>query len=910
MKNLSLMPLLLLTIIMSAFSAPDAPDTFIVSPKGDTLRGHVMEPMLSSFNRGPYTTFGSDAHTQVVVHWGTDGDQPSAVAYGTTPSMGDTAVLSGTREDHHVTLTGLEPGTTYYYSIIGEIYTGTFRTAPVEIENFSFAAFGDNRTNHDDHQSVVDAILGEGDIEFVLNVGDLVGDGGSTSDWQMFFEIECDLLANHVMMPAKGNHDVSYWPWDPDPMEKYFDFVEYGSFNYANVHVVWLCTEVGLFGSLDDQVTFLHSDLSAARANPTIDWIVVYFHHPPFSSGNHGDNSAPKESFVPVFKQYGVDVVFCGHDHHYERMHPIGGTTYIITGGGGAPLYSVTGGPVSAFAIRSLQFCKVSVSGPRLNIQSINPAGEVIDRITLHKGPQIQRPNIVVPHIVMPGENFAVQFKTFRNVEGNRYSIKNRFNGESNWLFTSTAVEDSVNHYTIDCWTNSWAEPGGYDLIIESPEGLADTAFNAVYVVEEFEDPFEFIHITDTHLGSTVEHLNNLIHGFDVSDMLNPAFILITGDICDAGYRQEYAEIFELINKMHVPVFAVPGNHDYEYWDGVDGYMDMLSPIRRYSFDYGDYHFVMMDTKHDNGFPFYQCYGFNADDLAWLQNDLVGHSDSRFTIIGFHGPIFDELTPNLHGRDTFVSLCMANNVKLTLAGHTHFNKIFDSSGNRLLFGSWQTAGWPLFIQTASVAKNETFTPRHDLRSIRIEDGEITKLTSDENGDGIIERETAWDILRFDMHDYISPDTMSAVFTITNNNYESFANCRKHTKMLAEVVYESDGGEIIDIERRGKHSLEFDSPARTVVVILLNAESLLAQENRHLAKDLSLNIYPNPFNSSCRIEAPSGAQIEIIDIAGRLVSRIDEDNRLWVPSKSLASGSYFVKITYGGESMTRKVILVK
>ena len=65
-------------------------------------------------------------------------------------------------------------------------------------------------------------------------------------------------------------------------------------------------------------------------------WKIPFFHHPPYSSGGGTDPTrASASALEPLFIQYGVTVVFTGHDHFYERIKPQHGITYFVTGSGG-----------------------------------------------------------------------------------------------------------------------------------------------------------------------------------------------------------------------------------------------------------------------------------------------------------------------------------------------------------------------------------------------------------------------------------------------------------------------------------------------------------------------------------------------------------------------------------------------
>ena len=83
----------------------------------------------------------------------------------------------------------------------------------------------------------------------------------------------------------------------------------------------------------------------------------------------------------PRFVAGGIDAVFTGHDHHYERTQPQQGVTYFVSGGGCKPPMS---GPVSSRPLSSiLQFLLVSVRGDEMEVRCIRDDGEVVDRVVL-----------------------------------------------------------------------------------------------------------------------------------------------------------------------------------------------------------------------------------------------------------------------------------------------------------------------------------------------------------------------------------------------------------------------------------------------------------------------------------------------------------------------------------------------
>src|SRR5579864_5877923 len=94
-----------------------------------------------------------------------------------------------------VRFTGLEPGKTYYYDALGrDEGKGSFKTAPRDAADFQFLVYGDNRTRHDVHRRVMEAVAKQGTPDFILQSGDMVADGADSSLWPIFFDIEHDLL--------------------------------------------------------------------------------------------------------------------------------------------------------------------------------------------------------------------------------------------------------------------------------------------------------------------------------------------------------------------------------------------------------------------------------------------------------------------------------------------------------------------------------------------------------------------------------------------------------------------------------------------------------------------------------------------------------------------------------------------
>ncbi len=311
----------------------------------------MLAPSLAQagFVKGPYLQ--NPEQSSIVVSWQSDSAATGTVEYGTSSSLGSTASTGGASDFQEVVITGLQPGTIYQYQVTADGETSrlsSFITAPQSEQPFTFVVVGDTRTDGDSHQAVIDRVRSTVNTpNLYLNTGDLVEDGGDYSQWDEFFDIEASLLAEAPLFPVAGNHDDvendSYYV-------QYFNLPESSSatenwyaFSYGNTRFVAVDTNED-FVTGSEQHDWLEAELAAAQADAALRHVVVAFHHPPYTSGAHGvfdpdEWEAPRTYLSPLFASYGVDLVFNGHDHHYERSDPTqtDGVLYVVAGGGGAP---------------------------------------------------------------------------------------------------------------------------------------------------------------------------------------------------------------------------------------------------------------------------------------------------------------------------------------------------------------------------------------------------------------------------------------------------------------------------------------------------------------------------------------------------------------------------------------------
>ncbi|WP_169746204.1 purple acid phosphatase family protein [Kosmotoga pacifica] len=237
---------------------------------------------------------------------------------------------------HSMEASELSPDTQYKYRIECDatkayIQAGSFSIPLNPGNNFSFVVYGDSRSNPRMHAKVAEAISKKKPL-FVMHTGDIVYSDERLDDWADFFQATV-ALGNALFFPVIGNHERT-----AENYKRFFSLPgneSYYSFKVGELLFIALNTNER-FDSYSKQYKWLKSLLSTEKAEFT----VVILHHPPFSYGPHGDSYYVKNFLVPLFEQYGIDLVISGHDHNYQRI-VCNNLTYIVTGGGGASIYKI-----------------------------------------------------------------------------------------------------------------------------------------------------------------------------------------------------------------------------------------------------------------------------------------------------------------------------------------------------------------------------------------------------------------------------------------------------------------------------------------------------------------------------------------------------------------------------------------
>jgi hypothetical protein len=443
---------------------------------------------------GPYLQSGLT--NSAVVRWRTAIPNDSRVRCGTSrDALGQVFSDPAPVTEHIVSLTGLQPDTRYYYTVgSADAHVSSddfsFQTAPMRAKPTRIWAIGDPNMGGPNLLQVRDAyraFTGERTTDVWLTLGD------NATESQLFGMFPV-LLCRTFYWPTLGNHD-----WPPTAYMDMFSLPangeagvasgteRYYSFDYGNIHFVSL-DSTGDRSSGGPMAAWLREDLAAT----TRDWIIAFWHYPPYSTGSHnsdveGELIEMRQNIVPILDAHGVDLVLCGHSHAYERSYLLSGyyglsnalepamlidhgdgreagtgaylkpltgpranlgTVYVVAGTASQVRGGTLDHPAMCVSLNRLGSLVIDIDGLRLDSRFLRETGEIDDSFTIIKGAPAETLRFVTFRI--QGGQVEMRWKS---VPGATYRVEKTFGlGDSAWFSASANIIASGA-------TTSWSEP-------------------------------------------------------------------------------------------------------------------------------------------------------------------------------------------------------------------------------------------------------------------------------------------------------------------------------------------------------------------------------------------------------------------------------------------------------------------
>ena len=445
----------------------------------------VLANPIESFSRQPYVQLATDDSIRIV--WRTRSDMAPKVVFGTSvdslsssvpadqiitrthPSLGEPNPIFKDApvdtQQFEATITGLKPLSTYYYAI----YDGEKRITPADTSyRFKtnpvpgsetpvyFWVVGDSGTGGkaqaEVHTSMVEHTQKNGrPIDLYIHVGDMAYGSGTNKEFSdRFFKMYEPTLRHTVCWASMGNHegrtskgatgvgpfyDAYITPTKaeagglPSGKEAFY------SFDYGKVHFICLDSHDLDRRPTGEMAQWLKADLEKTKAQ----FLVAFFHHPPYTKGSHdsdreGQLVEMREHIMPILESGGVDLVFTGHSHIYERsmlidgayqtpsvaegvvlddgdgnpdgdgayrksegLKPNNGHVSIVTGHGGTGNRRSGTHPVMRRIIVEHGSCLITIEGDTILGEMLNSKGEIRDTFAIKKSGEVSHTIVEKP---------------------------------------------------------------------------------------------------------------------------------------------------------------------------------------------------------------------------------------------------------------------------------------------------------------------------------------------------------------------------------------------------------------------------------------------------------------------------------------------------------------------------------
>ena len=548
-------------------------------------------------------------------------------------------------------------------------------------------------------------------------------------------------------------------------------------------------------------------------------------------------------------------------------------------------------------------------------LQAQSPYNALGDTLTV-----IQIPILNVPAIQIPGETMQITCIAPTNTTGWAAYLKHGAKTIPMAITSSEAVTNP-SRWILNAVIPQVPVFELYDLRVTASGGIDDTTQNAVQVLPTRKTNYYFAHVTDLHMPTNIYYpdagynsdstsVNDFRSVVDDLNLIRPEFVLITGDVVNEGELENFNGMFvygwaqRVMAELEVPFFLTVGNHDVGGWDATPpsqgssrrnwwryfgwpwlNHTDNSSvPFTQdYSFDYGDLHYIGLESYDNYDSWRYNIYGndsFTAGQMAWLNSEVALHPNQ--TKVLFHHYDFNSQL-NLSALD----------IDLSLWGHIHRNS-----------GSISTFPYDL-------ATRSTCSGNRAYRIIKVEGTQITPYNSIYAGSS----GTNLNVSFIPANNAIADSVMAIV---SNNQPLPFNNALVKFRMPSgNATYTVTNGVLEQVDRSGAYNVCYvrtELAANNTRYVSIK-ESGTPNDDLVITPSSSLlNVYPNPFLGSLCLDPYDREIIEvrIYNIRGELIRNFKtSEGMIWDTrdnkGNSCPAGVYILRARSGEVTQTIKLL---
>ncbi len=354
----------------------------------------------AEMRKGPYLIY-PNSDTRMSVLWQLRNETECTIDWGRDVSYSDgTAntkeIVPGENGHiHRFTINKLIPNQKYYYRIKENetFHSGTFMSGDGAGDDTTrMFVYGDTRTllvNYNKIARSINNFIEENPIwqTMILHCGDWNSDDEEITWDKEHFNSEYvftkRLLSIIPIMGTRGNHES-----EAIQFNKYYryPYVETGksyySFDYGFAHVSVVDQYVDY--SVDSpQYNWLKNDIISSAKR----WKILLFHEPAYSDlGKRPNNENAQKYLQPLCEQYGIKLVFSGHNHFYAHCE-VNGVNHFTFGGGGSELHPVSGtGEGLIKSISKFNYGRISLTKDKFNITVVDTNGVILDNVGIGGG--------------------------------------------------------------------------------------------------------------------------------------------------------------------------------------------------------------------------------------------------------------------------------------------------------------------------------------------------------------------------------------------------------------------------------------------------------------------------------------------------------------------------------------------